>query len=92
MEAISAMESSDSDCPSFVSTDTMVEWEATHVLRCSPYQSIRCLKCSFHEGVLTLRGRLPSYSLLQVTQTRVRRIAGVEAINNRIRVEWPTDS
>lgn len=47
------------------------------------------LFCEFHEGVLTLRGRLPSYYLKQLAQTVVATVDGVTQVDNRIDVVAP---
>jgi len=65
---------------------------ADHVrseLQHSPYRALHNIAWEYREGVLTLRGRLPSYYLKQVAQTTVSRVAGVGRIVNEIRVEPP---
>jgi osmotically-inducible protein OsmY len=42
--------------------------------------------CEFRDGTLTLRGRVPKYSLKQSARWCVQGIPGVEAIDNRIDV------
>lgn len=42
--------------------------------------------CEFSDGTLTLRGRVPKYSLKQSARWFVQDIPGVEAIDNRIDV------
>jgi hypothetical protein len=39
-----------------------------------------------HEGVLTVRGRVPTFYLKQLLQTALKRVDGVERINNRVDV------
>ena len=48
---------------------------------------IRQVTCRFHEGVIVLHGRLPSYYLKQLAQEAVRGLDGVEEIINRIEVD-----
>ena len=55
-------------------------------LRRSPYSCIRQLQCDYHEGVVTLRGRVPSYYLKQLAQSIARRTDGVEEVADRIDV------
>jgi osmotically-inducible protein OsmY len=55
-------------------------------LRRSPYYDVRNAACNFHEGVLTLRGRVSSYYLKQMAQTLVRRLDGVGEIDNQLEV------
>ncbi len=52
----------------------------------SSYAELRLVTCRFHEGVLTLRGRVPSFYLKQVAQTLVRDIPEATRIDNRIEV------
>jgi osmotically-inducible protein OsmY len=55
-------------------------------LASSPYWSLRALSCDDHEGVLALRGQVPTYYLKQLAQTVVRDVPGVEVINNQVLV------
>ena len=66
----------------------LVKREAEARLRRSSYREVRGVTCEFHEGVLTLRGHLPSFYLKQVAQSLVYGIDGVEEINNRLEAEW----
>lgn len=59
---------------------------ANRVLRDSSYHPIRYLTCTFHDGVLTIGGRLPSFHLKQIAQTAVQDVEGVIRIENRIEV------
>jgi hypothetical protein len=55
-------------------------------LRSNPYLALKNVSCEFCEGVLTLRGCLPSYYLKQMAQTAVARLDGVDRIVNEIEV------
>ena len=59
---------------------------ATQILRESPYQAIRDLQCTFHDGVLILAGVVPSYYLKQLAQIAVQHLDGVKRISNLIEV------
>jgi hypothetical protein len=59
---------------------------AGRILHDSSYQAIRCLKCSFLDGVLTIEGRLPNFHLNQLALSAVQDIEGVERIENRVEV------
>ncbi|MGO9110321.1 MAG: BON domain-containing protein [Thermoguttaceae bacterium] len=63
-----------------------VEAEARSRLRTSGYHQLKRISCEFHEGVLTLRGLVPTFHLKQVAQTLIRRLEGVAEINNRLEV------
>jgi osmotically-inducible protein OsmY len=58
-------------------------------MRHSGYQELRGVSCDFHEGVLTLRGRVPSYYLKQVAQSLVFDLDGVQELSNRLEVVPP---
>ena len=49
----------------------MMEARATSRLHHSPYHEIHAVTCEFHEGMLSLRGCVPSYYLKQIAQTVV---------------------
>lgn len=55
-------------------------------LMASPYSALRALTCDSHEGVLAIRGRVPTFYLKQLAQVAVRDVAGVEVINNLVQV------
>ena len=55
-------------------------------LRSNSYLALKNVSCEYHEGVLTLRGCLPTYYLKQMAQTAVARIDGVHRIVNEIEV------
>jgi len=55
-------------------------------LRSQAYPALRNVSCEFHAGVLTLRGRLPTYFLKQVAQATVALIEGVQRVENQIEV------
>lgn len=55
----------------------------------SSYFVLRNVWCDFHEGVLCLRGKVPSYFLKQMAQTIACQVDGVEECMNRIEVTSP---
>ena len=66
-----------------------VETEAQLRLGRSGYHELHLVSCEFHEGVLTLRGRVSTFHLKQIAQTRIRGLEGVGEINNRLEVAAP---
>ena len=56
------------------------------VLRCSPYLALRLMRCSVTHGIVTLQGRLPSFYLKQIAQTRVCGVDGVLEVRSEIEV------
>jgi osmotically-inducible protein OsmY len=62
---------------------------AERCLRRSAYLDLKAISCVYREGVLVLRGRLPTYFLKQMAQEVVAHLAGVEDIENRIEVVTP---
>lgn len=53
----------------------------------SAYFALRRVACAYHEGVLILRGRVPSFYLKQVAQTIVKNAVEGIQIDNRIEVK-----
>ena len=58
-------------------------------LRRNPYLALKNVACDCREGVLVLRGCLPSYYLKQIAQEAVASLEGVERIDNEIQVVTP---
>ncbi len=60
-------------------------------LQRSCYRQLRQVICHFHEGMLILRGQLPSYYLKQLAQElaqeAVMELEGVEDVINHIEVK-----
>ncbi len=56
------------------------------LLRNNSYLALKNVSCEYHEGVLTLRGCLPSYYLKQMAQSTVACVEGVQRIVNDIQV------
>jgi hypothetical protein len=59
---------------------------AEGLLRGNPYLALKNVTCDYRDGVLVLRGCLPSYYLKQIAQEVVGRLKGVDAIDNQIQV------
>jgi osmotically-inducible protein OsmY len=55
-------------------------------MRRSGYYELRGVSCDFHEGVLILRGRVPSFHLKQLAQSLVFHLDGVQELSNRLEV------
>lgn len=91
MNATSAVPDFDPTSTEIVVAETMTENEspadiANRLLWESSYHPVRRVKCTFHEGILTMDGCLPTFHLKQVAQTAVQGIDGVERVENRIQV------
>jgi osmotically-inducible protein OsmY len=71
--------------PRFLGIDRLAERR----LRGSSFLALRNVSCEYHEGVMTLRGRLPTYYLKQIAQELVAEVEGVEKVFNRIEVVSP---
>jgi len=59
---------------------------AQQTLRQSSYFELHDVSCEFSGGVLTLRGRVPSYHLKQLAQASVTEVPGVVEVHNRVEV------
>jgi hypothetical protein len=55
----------------------------------SPYLPLRQVSCLLDDGILTLRGSVPTYYLKQLAQTIGASIQGVRQVINRLDVEFP---
>ncbi len=62
---------------------------AERCLRRNPYLALKNVSCDWRDGVLLLRGCLPSYYLKQVAQEAVSAVEGVGRIDNQIQVITP---
>ena len=58
-------------------------------LRGNPYRALKNVCCDWLDGVLVLRGCLPSYYLKQIAQEAVAALEGIECIDNQIQVVTP---
>jgi len=54
-----------------------------------PTLKLRDVSCDFSGGVLTLRGRVPSYHLKQLAQSHVAEVPGVLEVDNCVEVVSP---
>lgn len=55
----------------------------------SPYLPLRRIECRLDDGVLVLRGRVPTYYLKQLAQTICRSLIGIRLVVNELRVDFP---
>lgn len=62
---------------------------AERSLRRNPYLALKHVSCECRDGVLVLRGCLPSYYLKQLAQEAVAHLSGVERVENQIQVVPP---
>lgn len=58
-------------------------------LRESSYYYLRTISCAFDDGVLTLRGRVPSFYLKQTVQAMAEKVEGVRQVINLVDVSYP---
>ena len=70
-------------------TDQFLDAEEVARIRLqhSPYRALRRVTCEFTEGILLLRGCVPTYHYKQLAQVAVLGIAGVQRIVNEVEVE-----
>ncbi len=59
---------------------------ATSRLLKSRYREVRRISCDFHNGVLTLRGRVSCYHMVQIAQHIVDGLSSVMEIENRLNI------
>ena len=58
--------------------------EVRSQLLASPFAAIRQLQSEFYEGVIILRGQVPTFHNRQVALALVRKVAGVEQVDDQI--------
>jgi hypothetical protein len=56
----------------------------------SPYLPLRYIECRLDDGILVLRGRVPTYYLKQLAQTIGNSLNGIRCVINELRVDFPT--
>src|SRR5690349_11610121 len=71
----------DGDGASLTLANAQLLARVDQALRATGYLSLRELKCTVGEGLVTLRGRLPSYYMKQVAHVAVRAVPGVGDIH-----------
>jgi hypothetical protein len=62
---------------------------AERCLHSNPYLALKNISCDLLDGVLFLRGCLPTYYLKQLAQEAVADLNGVDRIDNQIQVVTP---
>lgn len=53
------------------------------------YASLRQLRCKWHDGVLSVRGSVPTYHTKQVALVALKRTDGIGNVADQIEVSWP---
>ena len=69
--------------------DQSVLSDARRRIHKSAYLPLRTLSCDYLQGVLVIRGEVPTYYLRQLAQTVVSTIEGVREIKNLVHVVLP---
>ena len=80
-----------SQVDSSLNWERVIEKQATDILNSHSHFRGRSqwVQCRYRRGVLQLRGTLPNYHLKQLAQETLRRLDGVQQIDNRIIVASP---
>ena len=84
-----ATRSNESSAPSLRSSSPEVSDVAElcqQKLSRSPYIALRYLICHFHEGMLTVRGTVPTFYTKQMAYITIRDVPGVERIVDQVEV------
>ena len=66
--------------------NSRVEEAVRNRLNESAYPSIKHIDCQFDDGILVLRGRLPSFFMKQVAQETIADLDGIKEIVNCVEV------
>ncbi len=59
-----------------------------HALNSSPHLNGRKLRLETSSGIVVLRGRVNTYFQKQMAQEALRRVDGVQQIDNQLEVDW----
>jgi len=87
---ICSMKTTGGPCPGQFDLARRLEGLAARCLGECGYPILRRVECAYHNGTLTLRGRVPSYFLKQMAQAAVCRCAGIERVENCLQVDPET--
>lgn len=72
--------------PKVESKDTELVRNVEQALAASGYMQLRAVEVKVHEGLVTLKGRVPTYYLKQMAQSVAMQHEGVEMLQNNIEV------
>ena len=78
--------------PAYIQPETLqasIKHRAERFLHSSPYLVLKNISCDYLDGVLILRGCLPSYYLKQLAQEAITDLDEVDRIENQIQVVTP---
>ena len=78
------------DNETVVSSDTDLANRVRLYLAHAGHRPVQFVKVEAHDGIVTLRGRVPSYYIRQLAIACTQRVAGVRAVNDQIRASIPT--
>ena len=76
--------------PEILNPQARIKELAEERLRRNPYSPLKNVCCDYLDGVLLLRGFLPTYYLKQVAQEAVADLEGVSRTDNQIQVGTAT--
>jgi osmotically-inducible protein OsmY len=68
--------------------ENALESRISLTIRKSPYLHAHQLRFEAHEGRVVLRGIVNSYFHKQMAQEAVRRVEGVDQVENQLEVHW----
>ena len=62
--------------------------KAQEALQLNPYLTRNGLRCETNQGRVTLRGEVNSYFQKQMATETLRKLRGIEEIDNQLEVTW----
>ena len=69
-------------------TERSLDHRVSHALEQSPYFSRRQLRFETNAGRVVLQGKVSTYFQKQMAQEALRRIEGIDTIENELEVMW----
>ena len=64
--------------------EDQVQWTLRH----NPYLTRKVVQCEAHDGHVVIRGEVGSYFQKQMATEAVRKLNGIEQIDNQLEVVW----
>ena len=69
-------------------TSVILKQQATDALQHNPYLMRKPLTCQTEDGRIVIRGEVGSYFQKQMATEAIRRLGGIEEIDNQLQVTW----
>ena len=69
-------------------TSVVLEQQVAQALQHNPYLMRKSVSCQTEDGRVVIRGEVGSYFQKQMATEAIRRLGGIEEIDNQLQVTW----